>query len=101
MGGEFEGAGLCPDPSWGEFERGGSPPFHTGSIGPKSGFRFWERSDAPTKVSGRSAQERVAAPAGNPALKRRPRSDANTGKPGGLHRRAPGFPLRTGFHRRR
>ncbi len=40
--GEFEGAGPCPAPSWGEFERGGLPPFHTGSIGPKSGSRFWE-----------------------------------------------------------
>lgn len=26
--GELEGAGLCPAPSWGEFERGGLPPFH-------------------------------------------------------------------------
>ena len=28
MGRELEGAGRSPAPSWGEFERGGLPPFH-------------------------------------------------------------------------
>ena len=92
MGRELEGAGRSPAPSWGEFERGGLPPTHSGSIGPKSGFLFLEMIRFSGKEIGAPGAKAHGVPVGNLALSRRARPTVNMEGPAGWAPRARAYP---------